>query len=277
MNKIKGMLKWKSREIYIKLACFFLGYKLWNLDEHVKFAAIRGDSFSHLLYIIKGHEKVEMKWCENYLRRLNLKNGAVIDCGANIGYFSVVLAQKFPNLTFIAIEGNTETFLKLKKIIKILNIPNVKPINAVLISNKKDTYYIPTLVGKEPWQRAKPLEGHVKQIQNLTLDSAVAQLEKTPCLVKIDCEGFEVEILKGSKELLQNDQVAMMVECNDYALKENKTNRQELFNMLESSGYNLYHLNSFGPNKFDIGVKVSDVTSKEFNFCALPQTKQFFK
>lgn len=91
-----------------------------------------------------------------------------------------------------------------------------------------------------------------------------------PSLVKIDCEGFETLILQGANNLLHTIRPAFMIECNDKALVQAQTNRNELLNLLRKYNYKLFHLCSFtGFQPFGLEVD-NDFPSSEFNFAAIP-------
>ncbi|MGI8481102.1 MAG: FkbM family methyltransferase, partial [Chthoniobacterales bacterium] len=89
-------------------------------------------------------------------------------------------------------------------------------------------------------------------------------------LIKIDCEGFETRILRGANSLLSISRPALMIECNDPALEASGSNRRELFQLLRSYSYRLFHLASFTGN-YPFGVAIDEsFPAVEFNFAAIP-------
>ncbi|MFM6475479.1 MAG: FkbM family methyltransferase, partial [Dolichospermum sp.] len=103
---------------------------------------------SHVFYVCNGHEKIELNWCENWLKSTN-QNQVVIDCGANIGYFSAILSQRCSNIKILAIEGNDSTVKICQQTFDLLNINTVKIVPAVLSDKSSEKYIIPNIPGRE--------------------------------------------------------------------------------------------------------------------------------
>lgn len=269
LNKVH----WKSRQKYSQIRCYLNnGYYVWNLADQVKFVSRQGDAFSHVLYVCKGHEKVEMNWCQQWIKAEQARQ-SVIDCGANIGYFSAVLSQACPLDQILAVEGNHNTAELCRQNLKILNLKNIHVVEAILSANESDCYIIPNNPGKEPWQRAIQASPASTTSHTKTLDRLISDFQLTPSLVKIDCEGFETLILKGACSLLNTIRPAFMIECNDSALQASGTNRYELFNLLRSFNYKLFHLASF-TGSYPLGIALEDnFESSEFNFAAIPNNQ----
>ena len=261
---------WKGKQKYSQLRSHLGGgYFVWKLNDHVRFVSYKGDEFSHVLYVCRGHEKIELNWCKRWLQ-LDQSCKEVIDCGANIGYFSAILAQQCTIKTILAIEGNHNTFKLCQKTFDILNLANIQLIEAVLSENVTDDYTIPDRPGSEPWQNAVKVSSGSSSTYTTTLDKIVSETNISPDLIKIDCEGFETLILKGSSNILSFMRPAFMIECNDPALRQAGTNRKELFDFLRSYDYKLFHLASF-KDFYPLGVEIDDnFPASEFNFAAIP-------
>lgn len=269
-------IRWKARQKYSQIRCYLGGgYHIWQVEDGIRFVSQQGDAFSHVLYVCKGHEKVETNWCCQWIKAGEVGQ-SIIDCGANIGYFSAVLAQSCSLNQIFAIEGNKHTAELCKHSFNILGIKNVKVIEAVLSANSSDKYIIPDLPGREPWQQAVKADSS-NIACTITLDEIVAKYNINPSLVKIDCEGFETFILQGAKYLLASIRPAFMIECNDNAMKLAGTSRYELFRLLHNCNYKLFHLASFIGAQ-PLGVECDDnFSSTEFNFAAIPNDNNNLK
>jgi len=80
--------------------------------------------------------------------------------------------------------------------------------------------------------------------KTITLDEVFAEMPQTPYihLMKIDAQGFEVQILKGGRKLLASGAVnAIHFELAPAWLLGEGTSPAELFSILEASGYNCHH------------------------------------
>jgi FkbM family methyltransferase len=263
-------INWKIKQLYSKSRCYLgNGYHVYDLDNETKFLSLKEDEFSHVLYVCKGYEKTEIEWCCKWLN-LSLQSQSVVDCGANIGYFSAVISQRCNLSEILSIEGNEKTGGICKRNLEILRIDNSQVLQAILSDSNSDSYHIPNVIGKEPWQRAIKSDPGSSGSRSTTLDQIISEFQIIPSLIKIDCEGFEYLILKGSTNLLANIRPAFMIECNDNALQLAGTNRLELFELLTSANYKLFHLASFCEYQ-PFGVELhSEFPSKEFNFAAIP-------
>ena len=121
----------------------------------------------------------------------------------------------------------------------------------------------------EPWQRA--VADDRTGTSAVTLDGLAARVGMTkPALVKIDCEGYEVNILRGASQMIERARPAFMIECNEPALQGAGTTPEELFGLLRQAQYSSFYLASFAgecqPGKEIVGKP----TATEFNFAAIP-------
>lgn len=273
LKSIKGMIRFRYKLYYSELRALLGGGSfIYSIKEKVKFVCTNKDYFSQIIFISNGHEKLEMSWCEKWLGTCK-ENSWIIDCGANIGFFSAYLAQTHSSCKIYAIEGNKNTFSILQHSLKMLDLHNVFPENAILADKVDSFYEIPDSPGREPWQQAKNTS--TPSTKTLTLDGIIAGVSSIPDLVKIDCEGFEVKILKGASDLLSQCSTIFFVECNDAALKAAQTDRFELFEIFRTNNYLLYHLSAFDKD-IPIGKEITnDFPSREFNFAAIPRKDEF--
>ena len=60
--------------------------------------------------------------------------------------------------------------------------------------------------------------------------------------IKIDVEGYEVNVLNGAKNTILRHKPILMIEVNDFALERAGTNRDELFGFLRKYGYNFKNI-----------------------------------
>jgi FkbM family methyltransferase len=261
---------WKARQKYSQFRCYLGGGRyIWQVEKGIQFVSCQDDAFSHVLYVCRGHEKAEMNWCRQWIN-LGETEQSVIDCGANIGYFSAILAQACSLHQILAIEGNQRTAELCKQNLHTLGIKNVTVVQAVLSASLSDQYIIPDRLGKEPWQQAIKADSISDVSYTTTLDNLINEFKIKPSLVKIDCEGFETFILRGADNLLGSLRPALMIECNDIALKSSGTDRNELFQLLEGYNYRLFHLSSF-TGSYQFGIELYDnFPASEFNFAAIP-------
>ena len=267
-------VRWKLRQKYSQLRSLVGGGRfVWQVEPNIRFVARRDDAFSHVLFVCKGHEMTELRWCRRWLN----PGDSMIDCGANIGYFSAYLAQSISLERILAVEGNPRTAAICADNFAVLGIRNAEVVQIILAANETERLAIPDVRGREPWQRAVRVKEADPAAPVSTLDHLVETYRLRASLVKIDCEGYEPFILAGSRQLLQRQCAAFMVECNDAALLAAQTNRAELFRAFRECNYTLFHLASFG-SYYPFGIRCDEsFPAAEFNFAAIPDDPSALK
>jgi FkbM family methyltransferase len=130
---------------------------------------------------------------------LDKKKTTAIDIGANIGMVSIYLSNYFEKV--ISLEPSFEHFDALNRNLEINEARNVKPINkALYIKNDNMPFGGPTdnktmrSLHMGTWEKGK----HNEMVQTITFDKLFEdeKIEHVD-LMKIDCEGSEVEILSS--------------------------------------------------------------------------------
>ncbi len=170
---------------------FGFNYEVPDLREPIAF---------HLL--INGSYEPQI---QDLLHRILRPSGTFIDVGANIGTFTIPAAKYVgPSGHVIAIEASPNIFNVLQKNVALNNIGNVKLICAAAGSTNDDATFYPAPVdhfgmgSRAPQFNATPIT-----VQSVTLDLLASKLNLASIdLIKIDVEGFELDVLNGAGELL---------------------------------------------------------------------------
>ena len=159
----------------------------------------------------------------NYFK--NKKFKLIFDIGANVGEYSELFKNIDKNIEIVCFEPQKEVFKKLKKNLK--NFKKIKFYNYAIgnknvyeklninlgssyISsfskyNKKSSYYKirKTLLKKND---SKLFE----RVKVVKLDTIKEFKKKKIDLVKIDVEGYEIEVLLGMEKILENTKMIMI-------------------------------------------------------------------
>ena len=115
---------------------------------------------------------------------------------------------------------------------------------------------------KQKENRHKVHGGMLKKINKktkiLTLDSFIKKNKiKKKVILKIDTDGYEMEILKSSQKFLRRNNPIIFMEYAPYALKEYGTSVDYFYNFLSKYNYQVFDLNF---NKID-KIKINEGTS----------------
>lgn len=258
-------VRWKLRQLYGRArALQGGGVFVYSLGDGRRFAVLADDRFSEVLYVIGGHEATETDWCRLWMQAGDF----AIDCGANIGFWSASLAQSVEGVSIVAVEGNAATADKLRLVLGRLGLTRVAVHEGILAESDRERLVLPSMKGREPWQRVRQDNMHGSCA--VTLDSiSTSYGAGPPSLVKIDCEGYEVRILRGAPRLLGESRPAFMIECNGPALEAAGTTPAELFDILRSADYACYYLAAFA-GECRPGEQIGELSATEFNFAAVP-------
>lgn len=204
----------------------------------------------HILWLHKNSWESLYSRYEPYMAKTleeNLKNGdTFFDVGSNKGWFSL-LASKIvgPHGKVFAFEPAPEVFELLKNNTK--GVQNIKPTQAGVGSiNGKLTFASQgtSSAGSFVENVTKINEQYLKDIPILgvdvpicTLDSLIQDLGTIPNLIKIDVEGFELEVLKGAKNLLGTHTPKIIMEIHPKQLQLSGGSEEQVFNILSENKY----------------------------------------
>ena len=212
--------------------------KTWtglNLDLYLE------DRIQRRIFTKKSHELET----EKHILKFAEQASCFIDIGANIGYFSLMLAHKFPELHVIAFEPNPNNIRFLKKNSDLNSLKNLE-LHEMCLSDKEGVveFAVPPM-NESGWGRIAgtntPLEGFTKVSAACeTLDHLMERgffEQKKPSLLKMDIEGFEEKALRGAEKFLQKYKPILCIELNDPCLVENGSSSKNVMRFLQSLGY----------------------------------------
>lgn len=207
------------------------------------FELLKGNVFSPASYEIVSNLKVIEKDFD-----------CIIDVGANKGQFSKVIRHFYPKSQIYAFEPVPEIFQKTKS--NFAGVHNYEIYNVALgnadgeVSFNKNEYgHISSFleVSGENKHYPKTRNSEIKvQIKKLD-DLFRAEQFKGKTLLKLDVQGFELEVLKGADNLLKNIDY-VIIEANLENLYVDQPTFTEINTFL-----NLYKFEVYGMLDFNIG------------------------
>lgn len=178
---------------------------------------LTGPSF-HLSYGkdtgFQNYEEADKDFIVNYLKG---HPGLFVDIGANIGLFSFYILHKLPNQNIMAFEPEPQAFACLKFSKDANNFKTFTPMNFA-IGEKKEVlhFYIDQKnFGGHRLHRnhadEKAIEVNVSPLREFVGSQKLAA-------IKIDVEGAELNVLKGMKDIIEQEKPLLVVECSNEEL-----------------------------------------------------------
>jgi FkbM family methyltransferase len=168
----------------------------------------------------------------------------VLDIGAQLGYFSLHAARLVsPTGRVYCFEPDPRSFARLEHAIRLSRIDWIKSFQTALSAREgtMDFYLSPTL----GWSTGVK-NSHLEDLQQVSvrtspLDLLVSQGEipSRMRLVKIDVEGFEMEVLRGMRNVLATSRPILVLEINVQMLHAQGTSPSEIVRFLESLEYDV--------------------------------------
>ncbi|MFH0815006.1 MAG: FkbM family methyltransferase [Candidatus Falkowbacteria bacterium] len=136
-----------------------------------------------------------------------IKRGNVIDAGAFVGDSSIVLAEYTDEKVF-AIEAHAENFKLLEKTVALNNLQTkIIALNAALDREVRRVNIISSGAGA----RTAVADGQFCTVSTVTLDKLFENKSQKISLIKLDVEGFEMNILLGADQVIRRDKPVLFV------------------------------------------------------------------
>lgn len=164
----------------------------------------------------------------------------VFDVGANIGFASLRLAERVgPSGTVIAFEPFPFTFAKLQRNLSLNPKLPVKPHPVALgsaIGEAKLAVVKADNLGRnkiQPLPNGDGVHVNLTTVDEFCAKHHIAQVD----LLKLDVEGYEMQVLLGARQLITRCKPGLLVEIGDENLRAQGSSPAELVEFLHKSGY----------------------------------------
>jgi FkbM family methyltransferase len=177
----------------------------------------------------------------------------IIDIGGNIGVRAMHFARLVPQGKVVTFEPDPDNFARLQRHLTINGLENVvaRPYG---IGPEEATHRLYQVVESNSGMNRIITQGEdlsrfpYKEVRVLPLSKGLEGSSVTKVdVIKIDVEGFEMEVLKGCAEILQRDRPVLFVELDDANLRENGTDARGLIAYVEGQGYTVLESGTMKP------------------------------
>ncbi len=170
------------------------------------------------------------------------KNDVVLDIGANIGFYAVILSDIVGSKGQVhCFEPDSQNFHHLIK--NTLIYQNII-LNNKAVGSKTEKIKIYTSKNLNVDHRTYKPDVYDKEIEidAISISDYLNQNLKVD-FIKMDIQGFEMQAIKGMQSILEKNQnIKLISEFWPYGLKKAGSSVSEYFNFLISNGFNCYLL-----------------------------------
>jgi FkbM family methyltransferase len=192
--------------------------------------------------------RFEPEYVEYFTSMIDDRDSTFYDIGANVGFFSLLHARKASS------ESNTFAFEPLPR--NIERLEKNRQLNPSLdfdlydigLSNTKREATL-SVSDDHPGEASltgRNVTGDSLRKVNVcvsTLDEVADSLPADPDIMKIDVEGAEIDVLRGSKSVLERSQPDVLLELHPNLLKSDEYQVGAITDILTESGYSAaYHI-----------------------------------
>ncbi len=154
-----------------------------------------------------------------------------IDIGAHAGLYSIIIKKFFPNIEIISFEPDTQNRYQFFGNLFLNQLHNRIKVYDVGLSNKNGV--VPFGMRSEAFGKrgGKSINNSAEEKVRVDKLDNLLNYKNTYCLIKIDVEGHECEVIEGAKTFLKNNSCLIQVEL----WSENSFNNFK--NIIKDFGY----------------------------------------
>lgn len=159
-------------------------------------------------YLTKNYDNYKIELFNNLINKFKVSN--FLDIGSCWGIYSLRIAKKNPEIKVIAFDVYEKNCLRLKEMKEINKLNNIRVFSTALGSSKKNVQFSVDEAYSPNY--AKDLNGKFKiNISQDKLDNFLS-MKNEKIAIKIDVERTEIEVLNGSKNILQKNHCFVQIE-----------------------------------------------------------------
>ena len=212
------------------------------------------------LYFYGTHDE---RYVVTKLRKIIKPGDICWDIGANIGFYTCLLASQVEDAgAVIAFEPAARTCGYLKENVSLNQFTNVTVVNKGLGDKVEQRQLYYSEAGLAEGTASLKYANKRRASERVTLDTIDNRIRELPPpdFIKIDVEGYQLEVLRGGEHCLKTHAPLIMAELKDVG----ETNRAvfgEIENYVADLGYHLYDIRKHSVRRCE---KLSDTASRNF-------------
>ena len=180
---------------------------------------------------------------DHLVRELVPPNATVLDIGANVGWYALSIAKRFPRSRVFAFEPLPNTFSYLSKNVALNQLANIECLNMGLFDKEQDLtfFFEPEITGRASAANLAERENVERIVCHVRrLDDWVAERHLRVDFIKCDCEGAELFVFRGGLHTLETDHPAIFAEMLRKWSAKFGYQPNEIIALLGGIGYGCY-------------------------------------
>jgi len=184
-----------------------------------------------------------------------IKSKCFLDIGTNHGYYSIKVANLLPDCKIYAFEPLSRNVEFIKENIRLNKLENIEIVKNV-VSRERERVRV-FYAGDENLGSSSCLNmfdtSDYEEVESLTIDDFVKNKNIFPDLVKIDVEGFELNVLEGMKNTLKYIRPILFIEHNCLTLSQNRVFIEDIVSFMKKYDYFPYDIDTKQEYKSSFG------------------------
>jgi len=250
-NSIRSFFKWKPAERWIirlvkgKTADSFIAKWLPNHNQYSR-PSFRRVIRSGINYELDISDLMDwfvyfglVEKSKSELFRLMKKGDVIFDIGANLGEISLNAAKITEETGLVySFEPGKKNFEKLSRNIELNNFKQLSAFQIALSDRPgkgKEVIREPNNSGMNAVNYSDEGDFSIVTLDQFMAENPVMKID----LIKIDTEGFEMNVLKGGQKTLEHYHPVLFVEVDNDNLQRNGSSAFELISFISKTGYKI--------------------------------------
>ncbi|HEX3385634.1 MAG TPA: FkbM family methyltransferase [Mucilaginibacter sp.] len=211
------------------------------------------------IWEIKNRNNIpSMEWSLMHIKKLGFESAFAVDVGAYDGEWTEMYKKIFPEAVVLMVEAQYEKENQLKAVTE--KLPGTHFHICLLGATKGQpvTFYVNSTVSsvlKE--HQPNTFVEQQRQLETLTAVIENHQLGQ-PDFIKLDVQGYEIEILKGATAILDNAQFVLS-EISLIDINQDCPLFAEVIAFMDQKGFSVYDICSFMRRPLDRALWQTDV------------------
>jgi FkbM family methyltransferase len=218
-------------------------------------AGLRGWLREMALRTIPSMRHLDMGRRLSRLKKLGFMPESIVDVGAAQGHWAAMAARLWPRAAILGIEPNEGNIPFLEETKK--QLPHFDYLRGLLGREDKQVQYVDASDQTSLFDVAAPGE-KLGSAHMYTLDSLLQRLPRPPQFIKLDVQGYELEVLSGGTEAMRTCD-ALLLEVSFISFFEGVPTVDQVVAFMRERGFHWYDVMGIYRRPYDDALAQLDV------------------